>query len=570
MDARAVYESWLSNPKLDDAFRAELTGLPEQEIRERFFAPLAFGTAGLRGIMGAGINRMNIYVVGQTTQAFAQVLLGKGPETAAKGVAISYDCRNNSALFARHAASVLAANGIPVFLFEAMRPTPELSFIIRARGCAAGINITASHNPKEYNGYKAYWSDGAQIDDAMAAEISAARETVDLFDGVKTVDVDAAIADGRITILGAETDEQFLQAAVSKQIDRELTKNSDVSIVYTPFHGTGYRLIPEAFRRAGLKKVYCVPEQMIPDGNFSTVKSPNPEEAEGFALAIGLARETGSDLIIASDPDADRIGLAVRNGAGEFVTLSGNQTGALLCDYLIRAMKAKNMLPDKCVIISTIVSSLLPRRICESNGVSYEETFTGFRFIAERLAKLEQEGYTFLMGFEESYGYMIGSHCRDKDAVTASLLVAEMAAYYEKQGMTLYDALQKLYASYGGYAEKTINLKFPGISGLETMAKLMTSLRNDPPAEIGGTRVAAVRDFLTGVRRTAAGETSPTALRGSNVLYYELADGCVLVIRPSGTEPKIKIYLLARAAERETALELVARYAAAAEKLAEA
>ncbi len=563
-----LYRQWLAFDGLDPETRAELTAMNEAEIRESFYAPLAFGTAGLRGIMGAGVNRMNRYTVGQTTQGLADVL-NRTDGAAEKGVAISYDCRMHSESFAREAAAILAANGIRVFLFESMRPTPELSFAVRSLHCAAGINITASHNPKEYNGYKVYWSDGAQIGDEIASQVSEAMQQCDIFTGVRTTDYQAAVADGSIQILGHETDEAFLSAALSCRLNPDVTQNSDISIVYTPFHGTGYRLVPEVFRRIGLKNVHCVPEQMQPDGAFSTVKSPNPEEIEGFRLAIALAKETESDLIIGTDPDADRVGLIVRRHDGEYVPLTGNQVGILLADYIIRARRAAGSLPEKSMIVSTIVTSLMARRVCEANHVFYGESFTGFRFIAGRRAQLEAEGYTYLLGFEESYGYMVGSHCRDKDAVTASMLIAEMAADYAKQGLTLYGAMERLYETYGAYAERTMNLKFPGVDGLEAMQRLMSRLRSESLPEIGGTKVCAVRDYQSGIRKTADGQTESMKLAGSNVLYFELADGCVMIVRPSGTEPKIKIYILTKAGTRAEAAGLVERYAAAAEALAE-
>lgn len=567
MEYHEQYRRWLAFEGLDAESRTELESLDEAEIRERFYAPLAFGTAGLRGIMGAGIQRMNRYTVNQTTQGLADVLQTIA-DAAEKGVAISYDCRINSETFARSAASILAANGIQVYLFEGMRPTPELSFAIRSLGCAAGINITASHNPKEYNGYKVYWSDGAQIGDEIAGQVSEAIQKCDIFTGARTMDYDAALQSGRIRLLGQETDEGFLNAALSCRLNPDSAQNEDLQIVYTPFHGTGYRLVPEIFKRIGLKHVHCVPEQMQPDGNFSTVKSPNPEEIEGFRLAIALAKKTGSDLIIGTDPDADRVGLIVRRGDGEYVPLSGNQVGILLADYIIRTRRAAGTLPEKGMIVSTVVTSLMAQRICEANHVRYAESFTGFRFIAGRRAQMEEQGYEYLIGFEESYGYMVGDHCRDKDAVTVSMLIAEMAADYAKQGMTLYDAMEHLYAVYGAYAERTMNLQFPGVDGLESMRRLMSRLRTETPKTIGGTAVVAARDYQSGIRKLADGQTETMALSGSNVLYFELADGCVMIIRPSGTEPKIKLYILTRADSRAHACRLVEQYAEAAEALA--
>ncbi|MBR5519435.1 MAG: phospho-sugar mutase, partial [Clostridia bacterium] len=411
---------------------------------------------------------------------------------------------------------------------------------------------------------------GAQIDDVIAARVSAAMAACDIFTGVKTVDFDAAVADGRIELLGRETDELFLAAAESCRLNPDITEGSELSIVYTPFHGTGYKLVPEIFDRIGLKNIHCVEAQMIPDGAFPTVKSPNPEDIEGFKLAIELAEQTDSDLIIGTDPDADRVGLIVRTQDGSYTALTGNQVGILLSDYIIRARKERGTLPEKSVVISTVVTSLMARRVCEANGVRYGESFTGFRFIAELMSSLEPEGYVSLLGFEESYGYMTGDHCRDKDAVTAAMLVAEMAVWYAKQGLTLYGAMERLYDMYGVYSERTLNLKFPGVDGLVSMRALMKSLRETPPKSIGGSEVTAIRDYQCGIRREiATGKEEKMALSNSNVLYFELADGCVLVIRPSGTEPKIKVYLLVKADTREVAAEKIAVYTAAAEQLTE-
>ncbi len=539
---RDCYEQWLANPELEEELHQELTNLSESDIREAFYAPLAFGTAGLRGIMGAGIGRMNVYTVRQATQGVADCVLAENGQN--KGVAISYDCRNNSRRFAQEAAKVLAANGIQVYLFEAMRPTPELSFALLHYGCIAGINITASHNPKEYNGYKVYWSDGAQIDNTVANRVSAAISACDIFIGAKTMDFEKACQDGLIRFLGNETDELFLSACLSCRVRPEVMEGSNVRMVYTPFHGTGYQLVPEVLKRAGLHQVFCVPEQMVPSGDFPTVKSPNPEEKEGFTLAIALAKEKGADLIIGTDPDSDRLGVIVRAGE-EYVNLSGNQVGVLLTDYLIRARKESGTLPDNSAIFSTVVTSLMARRVCEANDITYVESFTGFRFIAEQQQIWRRKGYVPLMGFEESYGYMVGPHCKDKDAVTAALLVAEIAAYYDKQGKNLYQVMQDLYARYGFFAEHTKNIYFPGVDGLQTMKDLMTSLRTQLPRELGGIAVTALRDYADGTRHV--NETVEALdLSGSNVLYFELANGCSLVIRPSGTEPKIKVYLLAK------------------------
>ena len=566
MDYMRNYERWLSSPALSDGERAELAAIrgDEKEIESRFYAQLSFGTAGLRGTMGVGLNRMNVHVVRHATQAFAQVILDEGPETAAKGVAICFDCRNNSALFAREAACVMAANGIGVRLFDALRPTPELSFAIRHYGCAAGINITASHNPKEYNGYKVYWSDGAQLPPRHADLVAEKMQELDVFDSVRTMDYDAAMAEGRITLMGEETDELFL-AKVMEQVNDKAAVDAVAdrfTMVYTPFHGTGYWLIPEALRRLGMKHVICVPEQMVIDGNFPTVVSPNPENPEGFALAVELAKQNGADFILGSDPDADRVGIMVRTGNGEFRTISGNQTGVLLLDYLIGAMKRSGKLPEHPVALKTIVTTEMARKVAEENGVTCYDTFTGFKFMAEKKNALEAAGTgKVIFSYEESYGYMLGDYVRDKDAVTASMLLTEMAAWYAAQGMTLFDALEALYEKYGHYAEKTYNLVMPGLDGLAKMTALMKELRETPPQEIAGTAVSVRKDYADGsVVDCASGRRSEMELRGSNVLRYELADGTTILVRPSGTEPKIKVYLLTKGASAAACAENLERY----------
>ncbi len=561
------YRRWLSAPNLTDDERAELSALDHNEIKERFFASLSFGTGGLRSTMGMGAGRMNRFTVGQATQGLADAL--KAQNKADKGVVIAYDCRIGSEEFARLSAEILAANGIPVYIFDGMRPTPLLSFTLLRRKCAAGINITASHNPKEYNGYKVYSEDGAQLSDENVALVSEKIREVDLFSGVKRVDFDKAVADGRITVIGDEDDEAFLQAVLSCRLRPEVTEGSALRIVYTPFHGTGAAFVPKVLERAGLKNIFCQKEQMRPDGTFPSVKSPNPEEKESFALAIELAREKDVDLIIGTDPDADRVGIVVRDKSGEYVALTGNQTGILLMDYLIRSRKEKGSMPAKPAFVTTIVSSRMAQAVCDYYNVRLAYSFTGFRFIAGIMDELEREGYTTLMSFEESYGYLIGSHCRDKDSVTASLLIAEMAAWYEKQGMTLYDALENLYQTYGYFVDETISVRMPGTNGLAAMARLMDDLRANPPKELGGCAVAGVRDYLTGVFRTAGGEEA-LPLKNSNVLSFELSDGSAFIVRPSGTEPKIKFYLLTKNESKEEGQKKVARLAEEARALTKA
>ena len=573
MSYQDTYEAWLNSPALSAQEKAELESIrsDEKEKESRFFDQLSFGTAGLRGTMGVGLYRMNVHVIRHATQAFAQVILEEGEKAAARGVAICFDCRNNSQTFAREAAQVMAANGIPVRLFESLRPTPELSFAVREYGCIAGINITASHNPKEYNGYKVYWEDGAQLPPKHADQVAKKMKELDVFTGVKTMPYDQAVAQGKITIMGQETDEAFLSHVMAQVNDRAaVEKVADTfKMVYTPFHGTGYKLIPEALRRLGMKHVICVPEQMVIDGNFPTVVSPNPENPEGFYLAVDIAKREGADFILGSDPDADRVGIMVNTGNGEFKVISGNQTGVLLLDYLIGAMKRSGKLPEKPVALKTIVTTEMARKVAEVNGLACYDTFTGFKFLAQKKDQLEESGQgKVIFSYEESYGYMLGDYVRDKDAVTASLLLTEMAAWYAGQGMTLYDALQALFAKYGHYGEKTLNLVMPGLDGLKKMAALMDSLRKQPPADIGGTQVVCRKDYQDGsVVDVKTGERSAMELSGSSVLRFELADGTSVLVRPSGTEPKVKVYVLTRGDDQAQCDERVARYAAWAESL---
>ncbi len=572
MDYKKAYEQWLNSPALDQAEKAELAAIAgdEKEIESRFFSQLEFGTAGLRGTMGVGLYRMNIHVIRHATQAFAKVILGEGPEAVKKGIAICFDCRNNSDTFAREAACIMAAAGIPVRLFESLRPTPELSFAIREYGCIAGINITASHNPKEYNGYKVYWSDGAQLPPNHADQVAKIMRESDVFD-VTVADYGKAVADGLITIMGEETDEKFL-ANVMAQVNDQAAVDAvadTFKMVYTPFHGTGYKLIPEALKRLGMKHVICVPEQMVIDGNFPTVASPNPENPEGFALAVELANKEGADFILGSDPDADRVGLMVRTSDGEFKVLTGNQTGVLLLDYLIGAKQRTGKMPKNPVALKTIVTTEMARKVAEVNGLNCFDTFTGFKFLAQKKDQLEASGEgNVIMSYEESYGYMLGSYVRDKDAVTAAVAMTEMAAYYAGKGMTLYDALLALYEKYGNYGERTMNLVMPGLDGLKKMAELMVSLRTNPPKKIGGEAVVQWKDYLDGSLVDAAIPNKVTMeLSGSNVLRYELADGTSIIVRPSGTEPKVKVYILAQGASQADCADKVARYSAWAEGL---
>ena len=559
------YQHWLDSPALSEEEWAELNAIAddEKEIENRFFAPLEFGTAGLRGTMKLGLHHMNVHIIRHATQAFANVISAEGEEAKRKGIAIAYDCRLNGETFAREAACVMAANGVHVRIFDALRPTPELSFAVLYYGTIAGLNVTASHNPKEYNGYKVYWADGAQLPPQKADAIAKQMEAIDIFTGFKSCDFDEAVKSGMIEILGKETDDAFMEQVMAQAIDKEVVKEvaDEFKVVYTPFHGCGYKLVPEALARLGLKYVYPVEEQMVIDGNFPTVASPNPENPEGFYLAVDLAKKVGSDLIIGTDPDSDRIGTMVRVG-DEYKTITGNQMGVLLLDYIIRAKKATGTLPENAGALSSIVSTGMARAVCEANGVHFEDTFTGFKFMAERIAEWEAaESYKYIFAFEESYGYMVGDYVRDKDAVTASMLVAEMAASYHKQGMTLMDAVNALYEKYGHFAEKTLNLVMPGLDGLRDMADLMKGLRENPPAELSGVKVAQFKDYQDGsVTDTATGALSRMELSGSNVLRFEMADGTSVIVRPSGTEPKIKVYILAQGKDAADAAANVEKY----------
>ena len=573
MDYREAYRAWCESPALTDEEHAALAALDEKEIEDRFFSLLEFGTAGLRGVVGLGPRRMNVYVIRHATQAFAQVILAEGADAARRGVAVCFDCRVDSARFAREAACVMAANGIPVRLFEAIRPTPELSFAVRHHGCIAGLNITASHNPPEYNGYKVYWSDGAQLPPQHAAAIAAQMERLDIFRDVKTMPYEDACAAGLIALIGKETDDAFLGCVLDQINDRaSVAKVADrFTMVYTPFHGTGYQEIPYVLHELGIRRLHCVPEQMVIDGTFPTVSSPNPENPESFALAVALAEKVGADFILGSDPDADRVAIQVRGRDGKYVQLTGNQTGVLLLDYLIGAKRRAGTLPADAVALKSLVTTDMARIVAERNGVRSYDTFTGFKFMAERKNQIEAAGEGHVIfSYEESIGYMIGDYVRDKDAVTAALLLTEMAAWYAAQGMDLLEAMDALYRKYGWHGEKTVNLVMPGLEGMAHRRALMARLRSEPLTEIAGVAVTMRRDHLDGTEvDVATGAVSKTELVGSDVLRYRLADGTDLVVRPSGTEPKIKVYVLAKGPDGADCQEKMARYAAWAQTLTE-
>ena len=546
-DYMSIYEEWLSNPYFDEATKEELRAIRdnENEIKERFYMDLEFGTAGLRGIIGAGINRMNIYVVRRATQGLANYIIKQGGQ--GKGVAIAYDSRHMSPEFAEEAALTLAANGIKAYKFESLRPTPELSFAVRELGCIAGINITASHNPPEYNGYKVYWEDGAQFtpphDKGVTEEVLAITD----LSTVKTTDRASAIAAGKYEIIGAAIDDKYIaqvEAQVVNQgaIDR---MEKEITIIYTPLHGTGNIPARRVMRELGFENVFVVPEQELPDGDFPTVSYPNPEAPEAFALGLKLAKEKNADLVLATDPDADRLGVYVKDTAsGDYIPLTGNMSGSLLCDYVLSQKKEKGQIPADGQVVKSIVSTNLVDAIAKSYGVELIEVLTGFKYIGQQILKEEQTGKgTYLFGMEESYGCLIGTYARDKDAISATAALCEAAAYYKEKGMTLWDAMIAIYEKYGYYKDAVKSIGLKGIEGLAKIQEIMEYFRKNTPAEIGGYKVVSARDYKADtIRDMATGQVKPTGLPASNVLYYDLEDGAWICVRPSGTEPKIKFY----------------------------
>ena len=557
------YKKWCDNESLDEISKARLKEIEGDEtaIAERFAVPMSFGTAGLRSTMDVGISKMNVYTVGQTTQGLAELIISANGQE--RGVAVCYDSRNNSELFAKTAASVLTANGIKVYLFDGMRPTPELSFAILYYGCIAGINVTASHNPKEYNGYKVYWDDGAQLPPEHANTVSESAAKTDIFSGVKKMCLDEAKERGLLIMIGDECDEAFLKAVLDCRLDAENTKanGNKVGLAYTALHGTGYKLVPEALKRCGIDNLITIDSQMIPDGNFPTVASPNPENRECFEEAIKKLDELGVDCgaIIATDPDADRIGLAIKDEKGEFFALNGNQIGALLIDHIIKIRKKSGILPENACAIKSVVSSNLFDAICEKNGVRHISVLTGFKYIGEKIKEWAIDGSnTFIFGYEESQGYLSAGYARDKDAIGASVLAAEMVCRHYADGKTVYEALQDIYREYGIYKESVLNVKISGIDPMALMGDIMADIRKKTLDSIGGLKVLAQRDYSTGIiKNIKDGSESPTGLPKSDMLYYELEGGSAVIIRPSGTEPKIKAYILARAESNDEANSII-------------
>ena len=549
MNAFDIYNIW-KEKVTDPSLRSELESIDgnENEIVARFTAPMSFGTAGLRSIMGAGISRMNIYTVAQATQGLAELI--RQENAADKGVAIAHDSRNNSRLFAEISARVLAANGITVYLFDSLRPTPELSFAILELGCISGINITASHNPKEYNGYKVYWSDGAQLPPEHAAVVCEKIAGCDMF-SVPMED----LSDKHIHVIGSEIDEKYIDAVLGCVIDRDALKEfgNSLNLVYTPLHGTGYRLVPEAMRRAGISNLTVIPEQAVPDGNFPTVASPNPENKPCFKMALDYIEQHNmpTDVVVATDPDGDRLGVAVKKPSGEFIALSGNQIGALLVSYIIAARRSIGRLPENACAIRSVVSSPLFDTICRDNGVESVCVLTGFKYIGEKIKEYAVDGsHTFIFGYEESQGFLSGGYVRDKDGVAAALLIAEAASHYKSFGKSLYEALYDIYDKYGWAKETILNIKIEGALPMQEMSAKMAALRASPFKTICGTDVVRIRDYAAGtVRDIKTGAVTSTGLPKSDMLFFELSDGSNVIIRPSGTEPKIKIYIQANGAD---------------------
>lgn len=558
MSWEETYQTWKDNPELAADLKAELDQLADNQeaLEDAFYEPLSFGTAGMRGVLGVGINRMNIYTVRQATEGLATFMDTLDDETKQRGVAISYDSRHHSQEFAFDAARVLGAHGIPTFVFESLRPTPELSFTVRHLHTYAGIMITASHNPKQYNGYKIYGEDGAQMPPKESDMITKyIRQVKDIF-GVKVADKDALIEDGTLKIIGDEVDKAYLEEVNQVTINHELVaeEGKTMKLIFTPLHGTGAMLGEKALKQAGFENFTMVPQQAEPDPEFSTVKKPNPEDPAAFDLAIELGKKEGADLLIGVDPDADRLGAAVRQPNGEYKLLTGNQIAAILLNYILTARKDAGTLPSNAVAVKSIVSSEFATKVAANFNVKMINVLTGFKFIAEQIKNFEADGsHTFMFGFEESYGYLIRPFVRDKDAIQSLVMLAEVAAFYKKQGMNLYDGLQELFKKYGYFAEKTIALTFDGVEGAKEIEDLMTKFREESPKEFAGYKVVALEDFEKSTKTNADGTIEEIKIPKSNVLKYLLEDGTWIAVRPSGTEPKIKFYIGTQADSQDEA-----------------
>ncbi|MCL2616863.1 MAG: phospho-sugar mutase [Defluviitaleaceae bacterium] len=559
MNYKQTYDNWLNDAYIDAATKAELAALTndEREIEERFHKNLEFGTGGLRGIMAAGTNRMNVYTVRCATQGLANYILAQNTELAERGVAIAHDSRHNSAAFAKEAALVLNGNGIKTYVFDSLRPTPLLSFAVRHLGCAAGIVVTASHNPKDYNGYKVFWSDGAQVPYPQDEQIIDEVLKVTSFTQIKTTDEASARALGLYNVCGFDVDDEYLRNVLATSQNHAYAKaHGDISVVYTPFNGAGNVFVQRALRQAGFTNVHIVSEQEQPDPDFTTIGYPNPEDPAAWPLPLALAHKVGADVVLATDPDGDRLGVQASDGAGNYVFLTGNQIGAIIAEYIVTERSRKGDLPQNGAIISTIVSSRLTKEIAQRANISYFEVLTGFKYIGGKIRDFElaDGSHQFLFGFEESIGYLVGTHGRDKDSVVAALLVCEIAAAYKSRGKTLVDGLAEIFEKYGYFKENTVSLSYSGIEGSRKISRIMEHFRNNPPAQIGGEQVLAISDILAGVRTDVATKAQTgTGLPESNVLLYELAESGWVAVRPSGTEPKIKLYFGVKAATREAA-----------------
>ncbi len=557
------YKKWCEDTYFDEATRAELKAIEgnDKEIQERFYKDLEFGTGGLRGIIGAGTNRLNIYTVSKATQGFANYIIKQGEDAVKKGVAIAFDSRRMSPEFAEITALVLNGNGIKTYIYPSLRPTPMLSFAVRELNCTGGVVITASHNPPEYNGYKVYWADGGQVpyprDEAIIEEVNAVTD----FHTIKTANKDEAVKAGLFNVIGEEVDEAFDKNVLAQIVNPEIIKEQhDLKIVYTPIHGSGNKPVRRVLEKAGFENVTVVPEQELPDSEFTTVGYPNPENPAVFELAIKLAEKIDADIILGTDPDCDRVGAVVKTKDGSYTVLTGNMTGTLICNYICSQKAKLGTLPKNGALVSTIVSSEMTKAIAKKYNLAYFDVLTGFKYIGEKIKEFEQTGdYQYVFGFEESYGCLSGTYARDKDAVVASLLICEMAAYYKSRGMSLYDGLMELYDTYGVYKEIIHSITLKGIEGIENMKKIMDTLRKDAPSEIAGVKVTETRDYLEDkIVDVATGKVNPTNLPKSNVLYFTLADDTWFCVRPSGTEPKIKIYFGTKADTVENAEKKIA------------
>ena len=565
------YEEWLNNPFFDEKVKEELLSIKdnEEEKKDRFYKDLEFGTAGLRGVVGIGTNRMNEFTVGKATQGLAEYIVEKGGQD--RGVAIAYDSRHMSQEFSELAALILNANGIKTYRFESLRPTPELSFSVRHLGCISGIVVTASHNPPKYNGYKVYWEDGAQITAPIDEEIINKVNSITDFSVIKKISKKEAVEKGLYNVLGEEMDDLYIAELKKNLLNPEaIKKEEDLKIVYTPLHGTGYRLASRILKEIGFKNVFVVPEQQEPDGDFPTVSYPNPEDPKAFKMALDLAKKVYADIVLANDPDADRIGVHVKdNKTGEYILFNGNMIGLTVAEYLITNQREKGILPQNPALIKTIVSSNMADQICQKNGVALYEVLTGFKNIAAKIREFEADNsHKCIMGYEESYGCLIGDHARDKDGIIVDMLLAEAAAYYKTKGMTLWDAMLEMYKKYGYYREAQVSIVMEGADGAEKIKQIMENLRNNPVNKIGEFEVLKIKDCLAHtIKDLKTGDVSPWDLPKSNVLYYEMANDFWCAVRPSGTEPKIKFYMGVKGESLEEAEKLLEKLTNAMKEL---